>query len=90
MRGPEELLKSAHEVIDQAVSLTNPLKKRQIAPLLSGGHDSLCAVHVTTQHPVFVNWGGPGKAHQHRHWIKIHSRFRGGSLQIHGMDAGSP
>lgn len=57
-RDADELLASAHAIIDEAVESIKDFPTKQIAPLLSGGHDSLCAVHVATQHPVFAEWGG--------------------------------
>lgn len=55
MRSPDELLKSALAVIDLALSTPAIIRGRYkytdvIAPLLSGGHDSICACHAASQH----------------------------------------
>lgn len=51
-RDAEELLASAHSVIDKCYEM---FPNAVMAPLFSGGHDSLCACHVSSLHR---NWGG--------------------------------
>lgn len=50
MRTADELIESGLAVIDAAFAAG----ATEMAPLLSGGHDSLCAVHVASQHPRFT------------------------------------
>ncbi len=49
MRSPEELQESGLQVVERAYQYG----ALEIRPLFSGGHDSLCAVHLASQHPRF-------------------------------------
>jgi 3'-phosphoadenosine 5'-phosphosulfate sulfotransferase (PAPS reductase)/FAD synthetase len=49
-REPEDLLLGGTVVIDLALKH----KRGILAPLLSGGHDSMCACHIASQHPSFT------------------------------------
>lgn len=49
MRSPEQLLASAHAVIDEAFRLGSDV----MSPLFSGGYDSLSAVYCASKHPKF-------------------------------------
>ena len=50
MRSPDELLESGLAVIDRAYVMGG----YRCAPLFSGGHDSLCACYVASQHRSFT------------------------------------
>lgn len=46
----EDVVSEAHEILKEAVDTYNPT---HVFGLFSGGHDSLCACHIASQHPRF-------------------------------------
>lgn len=46
----EDVVAEAHEIVAEAIETYNPT---HVFGLFSGGHDSLCACHIASQHPRF-------------------------------------
>ena len=86
-RHPDELLASGLAVIDDAFASGAGVMR----PLFSGGHDSLCACHIASQHPRwpgsvnFIKTGIGAKAN--REFVNEVCRERGWKLNVHRSPA---